>query len=227
MSNHTVYAFIDGNGQYFYIGKTCNMRVRKTAHLREINNGNTLPKYNKMRQLINGGYDFNNLIVTLENNLTCEEADTKEINYIRQFREEGHRLKNLTHGGDGGIQSIPGIREKTRQALLGLKRSDETKKKVSEARKGKKLSAEHRKNLSIAAKKRRATQETKDKQSLRSKGKVNIKKYELIDPNGNVYITESGLAMFCEQHGLGRGNMVNVVCGKLPHHKGWRGKKLE
>lgn len=54
-----------------------------------------------------------------------------------------------------------------------------------------------------------------------TKGKVNIKKYKLIDPLGNEYITDSGLTLFCEQHNLTAANMHRVLTGKSQHHKHW------
>ncbi len=224
---HLIYAFVDERGQYFYIGKTCNIKRRNREHLFEVKEGNTLPKYNKLRKLIIEGNDFNNLVVVVEDNLSCDQVDDREIYYIRKLREEGYNLKNLTNGGDGGIMSIPGVGEKIRQANLGSKRSKETKKKMSEARIGIKFTDEHKNNLSIARKKRKTTQATRNKCSKTSKGKINIKKFEMTDPGGNVYITDNGLTVFCEENGLTKANIVKVADGDRKHHKGWFAKRLE
>lgn len=224
---HVIYAFVDDQSQYFYIGKTCNIKRRNKEHLFEVKEGNSLPKYNKLRKLIKEGNDFINLVVVVEDNLSCNQVDDREIYYIRKLREEGYNLKNLTDGGDGGIMSIPGVGEKIRKANLGSKRSEETKKKMSEARIGMKFTDEHKENLSIARKKRKTTQKTKDKCSKTSKGKINIKKFEMTDPEGNVYITERGLTSFCEEYGLTGANILKVIKRERNHHKGWTAKRLD
>lgn len=225
--SHLIYAFIDDKGQYFYIGKTCDINRRNKEHLFEINKGNNLPKYNKLRKLLREGHDFHSLVIIVEDGLSCDQIDDREIYYIRKLREEGYTLKNLTDGGDGGIMSIPGVGDKIRAANLDRKCSDLTKKKISESNKGKRFTKEHREKLSIARKKRKTTKATREKCSKTSKGKINTKKFEMIDPDGNVYITENGLTMFCEEHGLSAPNIIKVLNGVRKHHKGWTAKKLE
>lgn len=63
--------------------------------------------------------------------------------------------------------------------------------------------------------------------SKTSKGKINIKKYELIDPNGNVFITTEGLTKFCEEHDLTPANLHKVINGERQNHKGWTIKPLD
>lgn len=227
MKTHVVYAFIDGEGNPFYVGKTNDLKIRKQAHLYEVKKGNTLPKYNKLRKLLGQGHEFNNLIIVLEEGIHYDQIDNKEIYHIQKLREEGYRLRNLTDGGDGMSNPSPELIERLRQSKLGQKRSEESRKRMSEARKGIKFSDEHKKNLSIARKKRVTKQSTRDKASATSKGKINIKKYELVDPHGNVHVTENGLTLFCEQHGLSHPNMIKVANGQRPRHKGWTAKRLE
>ena len=122
--------------------------------------------------------------------------------------------------------SISGIGEKIRQANLGRKRSEEFKKKMSESRLGMKFSEEHKKNLSVARKKRVTTQETRDKASKTSKEKINIKNYKLIDPEGNIHITEFGLTKFCEENNLNRPNFFKVLKGERDNVMGWRIERI-
>lgn len=256
---HLIYAFVDEQGQYFYIGKTCNLKRRNREHLFEIKEGNTLPKYNKLRKLIREGNNFNELIVVIEDNISCDQIDDREIYYIRKFREDGYKLKNLTDGGDGGdtLSNNPNkikiIKErkgrpnnrkgiplsvghkkiisdsvkKTFENGREVKHSEKTKKKISESNKGKKFTGEHKNKLSIARKKRTTKQSTRDKCSKTSKGKINIKKFEMTDPSGNIYITENGLTLFCEENGLTRANVVKVANGEREHHKGWTVKRID
>jgi hypothetical protein len=219
--NHTIYAFVDQNKKPFYIGRTWNLKKRIKEHLYEVKNGNTLPKYNKLRKLLEGGEVFNDLIVVLEENISSELIENKEIFYIAKLREEGYKLKNLTDGGEGAINTIPGLSEKLRKIHTGSKRSKETRKKISEAKLGVKFSDEHKKNLSIARKKRITKLETREKTSKTSKGKINIKEYILIDPNGVEHVTTNGLKLFCEQHDLTHPNFFKVLSGERTHVKGW------
>ncbi len=225
--NHAIYALVDQNKKPFYIGRTWNLKKRKKEHLYEVKNGNTLPKYNKLRKLLEEGNLFNDLVVILEENIPSELIENKEIYYIAKLREEGYKLKNLTDGGEGAINTIPGLIEKLRKIHTGSKRSKETRKKISEAKLGVKFSDEHKKNLSIARKKRITKLETREKASKTSKGKINIKQYTLIDPKGAEHLTINGLTLFCEQHNLTRPNISQVISGKRKHHKGWTIKNTD
>lgn len=217
-----IYAFVDAEGRVFYIGKTCNLNRRSKEHLFEVKRGNTLPKYNKLRKLINSGIEFSNLIKIIEENISCEDIDEREIFYIKKMREEGYKLKNLTSGGTKGLKFNKQTIEKMKKSRTGFKFSEESKKKISESRKGMIFTEEHKKKLSIARKKRITTQETKDKASKTSKGKINIKKFKLLDPHGNIYITEFGLTKFCEEHNLTSSNFFKVLKGERDNVKGWK-----
>lgn len=221
---HIIYAFIDHNSKPFYIGRTCNLKQRKRNHLYEINQGNTLPKYNKLRKLINQGNDFNKLIISLENDIPAELVDSREIYYIAKFRELGYDLKNLTNGGEGAINTIPGLSEKLSKIHTGVKRSQQTKDRISEAKRGKLFSKEHKANLSIARKKRITTIETRMKLKA-LKGKINTKQFILIDPNKNEYLTTNGLTLFCEENGLSAQNFYKVLSGERTHNQGWKIKR--
>jgi len=76
-------------------------------------------------------------------------------------------------------------------------------------------------------KKRITTFETKLKMSKSSKGKINIKKYKLIAPNGNIYITNNGLTKFCEENNLKSSNLIKVLKGERSHHKGWTIERMK
>jgi len=223
MKTYCVYTFVNPDRTPFYVGVTCNFRRRMRNHANEIRLGNSLPKYNRMRQLTPDGTELMKFVDILEDGMgTPEEAFEKEVSTIASLRESGCRLKNLTDGGEGNINPTPEQIEKVRQAHLGKKRSEETRRRISEGRKGIVFSAGHLKNLSIARRKRVISQASRLKASRTSKGKINIKKYRLISPSGEEFITENGLSLFCEQHGLATGNMWNVLHGKRRHHKGWK-----
>lgn len=224
---HCIYVFVDENKKPFYVGRTYNLIKRKKEHLFEVKHGNSLPKYNKLRKLINNGQDFNSLVIILEENIHSEFIEEKEIYYIAKLREEGYNLKNLTDGGEGAINTISGLSEKLKKIHIGSKRSQETKDRISASKKGKGFSKKHKYNLSLARKKRITKLETKIKTSKTSKGKINIKKYKLIDPDGKNYITENGLTLFCEEHNLSHPNFFKVLKGERNNVKGWKIERLD
>jgi len=171
------------------------------------------------------------------------ELDDKEKHWIEKLRSTNHKIGyNITCGGEGGdtfsnnpnkeqilkgrktLFNQPEIREKMRQnrsKRIDKPLSDNTKKKISKSRNGIKFTSSHKKKLSVARKKRIITKKTREKASKTSKGKINIKKYVLIDPFGNEYITHQGLTLFCEQNNLTISNLLKVLKGERKHHKGW------
>ncbi len=224
---HLIYVFVDDKQKPFYVGRTYKLVKRKKEHLAEVRYGNTLPKYNKLRKLINAGHDFNNLVLVLENNIPSDLIEEKEIYYIAKLREEGYDLKNLTEEGEGWKHITPELSKKLSKSRTGTKLSQVNKDKIRASKKGKKFSEEHKNNLSIARKKRVTKIETRIKTSNTSKGKINIKKYILIDPDGKEYITEQGLTMFCEQHGLCAPNFSKVLKGERNNVCGWKIQRID
>lgn len=243
-TTYLIYAFIDETETPFYIGKTKDLRQRIKDHKYEIKKGNKLPKYNKVRKLERNGFDF--AVKVIEDDIKDSSTiDERERYWIKKFRDDGITIYNLTDGGDGGDTKMPKehyekmskllttlwkdpeMRKRWIDSRTGLKRSKESRKRMSEARKGIKFSDEHKKNLSIARKKRVITNETRKKCSKTSTGKINIKKFEITDPNGNKYITDKGLTDFCRQHDLAHPLMIKVANGERRHHKNWTCKRLD
>ena len=160
-------------------------------------------------------FDF----IVIENNIPESKINEAEIKWIAYYRKKNPSLCNICDGGQGMTQEM---QKKAAEKRRGQKRTKETRKRMSGARKGIKFTDEHKKNLSIKRRQRITTKETKEKMSLSMKGKINIKKFKVINPNGIEFITENGLTSFCEQNNLSVSNMIKVVNGERPHHKGWK-----
>lgn len=250
--NHLIYTFVGEFGLPFYVGKTENLKGRMKGHKKELKKGNKTYKYNKIRFLMKNGITPKLNIVSL--NLTKEEANKKEKWFIQKLVSMGIKLTNMTKGGEGGdtftnnpnkekirkiLKELPpnrkGVKlsEETKAKISKSKKgkklnplSEETKKKISEKKKGLKFSLNHKKKLSIARKKRIITLETRLKTSQTSKGKINTKKYKLIDPLGNIYITKEGLSKFCEEHNLISANLHKVLKKEREHHKYWKIERI-
>ena len=154
--------------RYIGISQYDTAEKRFTKHRYNAKEGSRLPVYDWMRK-------YDDIVVKeLETGLSFSEAQGREIFYIAKFKAEGHRLLNLTDGGEGMLGYIHSkeTRRKKSESMKktlggrpalnrGTTHTEETKKKMSEAHKGrvspnkgKKLSEEWRKNMSEAHKKR-------------------------------------------------------------------------
>lgn len=193
----------------YYIGKGCGKRA-----------------FEKYGRTVPAPVD-NSYIAFVEEGLTEVEAFSLETYCIQTYGriDMGNGiLRNRTDGGEGSSGAV--VSEETRRKLSdmrrgenhylwgqkgelsplwGKKHSEETKRKMSETRTGKIFSEEARRNMKIA-----------QTRYL----------YELIDPDGEVYMTDN-LSDFSKQYGLSNGQLNMVVNGKASHHKKWTGRIVE
>jgi hypothetical protein len=177
-----------------------------------------------MRYLKKNGVNIS--ILVIESQIPAEQIDDREMFYIKQYKEQGVQLCNLTNGGEGGKGMSPEMQKAAAAKRVGQKRSTETCRLISDSRKGMKFSETHLKNLSAARKRRVITDATRLKCSRTSKGKINIKKFRIISPDGQEYLTDQGLVSFCEQHGIKHHFLRSVTDKNGVPHKGWIGFRL-
>lgn len=110
-------------GEAFYYGKTIkSIESRKRQHEQAALNGSNTIFHCALRK-----YGFNSFKwVVLNNHLEKQDMAKKEINWIRLSEECGHRLYNMTRGGDGGArknQNMPSPSSETREKISdGLQR---------------------------------------------------------------------------------------------------------
>lgn len=193
MNNFYVYAHVrNDNQKVFYIGKgNCKRAYKKSGRSKYWNN--IVAKY---------GYT----VTLLKQNLDEETAFSEEIRYIQVFKAFGHKLCNLTDGGEGTSGSIKSEetrlkmsksgRNKSEETLEKMRlanrnRSKETKQKLSNALKGKPKSESHRNKLREANLGKKASIETRIKLSVKrqERGSPNKKRVVCIE-TGEVF--ESG-----------------------------------
>lgn len=182
-----------------YIGQSWNILNRWSDHksLRVYKNKALTRIFNSLRK-----YGVDNHIFEIAHELPYdvkqEVLDRYEQFYIDQYRDCGFEMLNLKEGGSKGKhcqESIEKMRlkgkenreklksnpeeyqkwlDKQRNAKLGKKVSEETKKKMSEAKKGKSVDPELIKRQ-VATRIKNGThkmsQETKDKISIANKGR--------------------------------------------------------
>lgn len=214
------------NGK-IYIGKTVKtLRSRIAEHRADINRGQI---FHFQRALIKYGFEnFKWDVIDITDSL--DELNRLECHYIELFNSRNRLIGyNIAYGGEGGgnrlgIALSDETRKKISKAKSGISwghHTEESKRQISNKRKGCKFSPIHRDNLRKARNARVISETTCHKMSMSSKGKINIKKYKLVDPSGVEYETSAGLTSFCEKHGLTPSNLHKVLNGTRPHHRGW------
>ena len=222
MSLFSLYMFFDENNLPFYVGKTNNFQKRKRMHLWETKNRSNYPNHNKLRKVLSVGIDPNDAIKEIFCNIDPLYIDAVEIGWIKILKDLGHNLKNLTIGGEGSKGFTEEMRQKISLLRIGQKHTQNTKDKISQAHKGLQFSKLHKQHLSEARQKRTTSNATRQKCSKTSTGKINIKIYKCISPQGESFITNEGLTQFCQKHNLTSANMHKVLRGQRDNHKGWR-----
>jgi group I intron endonuclease len=171
-----------------------------------------------LRNLTDGGEGVTGRIVSEEVKERIADAQ----------REEKHRLWGK-HLPKETKQKISEAIRGERHPMWGKTHTEESRDKMSRSKQGEKnnrfgvrLSQETRQKMSRSALGRKCSEETKKKMSA-AKAKY---LYEIIDPGGNVYTTNS-LSRFSREHGLECSMMARVVKGKACHYKGWTGRIVE
>lgn len=210
-----------------YIGKTIkSLRSRISEHKSDINRGQI---FYFQRALIKYGFDNFTWDVLDETN-SLDELNRLEIQYIDTYdsknKDKGY---NIADGGMGGGNRCGAIlSESTKTKISNSKRGiswgthrDETKQIISTKLTGRQFTESHKDKLKKARSNRIISTETKQRMRQSSKGRINIKKFKLVDPSGIVYETTHGLTTFCSEHGLSAPNLHKILKGERTHHKGW------
>lgn len=221
----------------FYVGKGKGLRFKQ--HLYNIKRDKNFSKRKIVKEIIEET-GLNPKIIKIYENLTDEKSCELEIELIEKIgRKDKNKgpLLNRTDGGEGANTSkyriyrplTPEIKEKisnNKKNKSWGKHSEESKRKISSSNKGRKFSEEHKDKLKTKRAKRKISKETRNKCSKSSKGKINIKRFSVVDPNGKEFVTKYGLTKFCEENNLSAPNMIKVANGERKHHKGWKVKRI-
>ena len=167
----------------------------------------------------------NSFIVFLEEELTEQEAFALEkyaiATYGRIDKGSG-MLWNKTDGGEGASgQIIPQhVREKIAATLRGRKQPPEVIAKISQSKKGSKHSEETKIKMSRARLGKKRVPHTEEAKLKISQNKAKYE-YEVRDPDGNTYTTQS-LNKFCKEHGLHQAHMSATAHGEASGYRGWQ-----
>lgn len=219
---HSIYVLLDETQKVFYVGKTNNPRKRFRRHLGHVRNGSRYPVHNKLRKVISIKGNSYGIYKIIESKISEEKIDEREMFYIKFYKDNGCKLKNLTEGGEGGKGFTPEINKRGALKRTGRTRSSETKRRISDAKRGVKFTDEHKMALKKAWEKREVPSDWGERLSKLNTGKVNIKKFLIMSPTGEQLITENGLTDFCRKNGLTTQNLHKTLGGSRKHHKGWK-----
>jgi hypothetical protein len=158
---------------YRYIGITKyeTPQKRLAQHIKDAKGGKKSYKCNLIRNILDSG----NFVVPiiLETTISWDKACEAEIFYIADYRNRGHKLTNITAGGEGGLGLSHTLetRAKISEAKRGKKRSPEFCAKMSQINKGKKLSPETCAKMSELRRGLKHSSETRAKISAANKGR--------------------------------------------------------
>ncbi len=196
-----------------YIGKAENLKGRLNDHIRSTKNNRNENLYKEgwIRQLLLEG-----IKPTIEILEECTEGTWREAEraWIREAREKGVRLTNITEGGEGfgsgenhpmfGRKHTPEALKKISLASTGRTVSEEAKRKISKANKGKtpfkgkKLSDEAKAKISKANTGKPGTnlgkkfsEEHKKRISDSHKGKVSFRRGQTLSEEHRKRIVEA------------------------------------
>lgn len=219
---HYIYVLKDENNIVFYVGKTCRPNNRFSRHLRNVHDGSTYPVHNKLRKVIRLKGNSNGIYEVIESDIPESQIDIREMFHIKNFKQQGLKLKNLTDGGEGGKGITPEIVAKIVSKNKGQKRTVEQKKRISESKLGIRFTEQHKKSLKKAWKKRVMPSNWGEMMSRINRGKINTKKFVVLSPSNEKFVTENGLTDFCRAHNLCVQNLHKTLNGEREHHKGWR-----
>lgn len=158
-----------------YVGQTHDIQFRFEEEIREAQNTKkkcNCHRCNWIRKVFknNGKID----IVILEK-CTEKTINDLEIFWISELRKQGHRLTNMTEGGEG----VRGWKhtEIALSKMRGRKMPKEWCEAISRRFKGRVISEEHRRNLGNSLKGKSFSKEHKRKLSEASKGKPKSKEF--------------------------------------------------
>lgn len=121
----------------FYVGRGKGRRYKQT-------------KYGRNKYFRNIFLKADCEVEIMMEGLTLAESCTKEIEFIKLYKDIGQCVANMSSGGESGTSGVKPsteTRAKMSKASSGRTFSEEHKKKISKALIGRKLSEEHRQKM--------------------------------------------------------------------------------
>ena len=155
-----------------YVGYSNSPKRRLWEHIRDAKKGVKTHKSYWIKSLIDN--QQSPLIEILYNCNNHDDILQKEIELIKELKDNGILLTNLTDGGDGQRGKKLDKNHPIINYNLGKKMSDETKMKLSESRKGIVFTDEHKSKLSLKKTGHKRSLDSIEKQSLTKSCKIKV-----------------------------------------------------
>ena len=195
-----IYALVDCRHPelYRYIGKTVKGVTRRLyMHRLKAGRDVNLHKTHWMQKVESEGGEV--LAVLLE---TCCDSvqDLREMHWIAQARQDGHRLTNMSDGGEGGVNPIPEVREK-----------------IAAKSRGRKLSVEARGKISVAASMRVGAKNPNFGKHHSDAAKAVMRAKKLGKPQSSEHVAKVSLAMRGKNAKISEADAIEAVA---TYHKG-------
>jgi predicted GIY-YIG superfamily endonuclease len=175
-----IYTLIDPTtNEIKYIGYTKNPKKRIWEHIRDAKKGIRTYKCEWIRSLLSKNSEP--ILEIMSEFDSHDKVLLEEIRLIKEFKESGSKLTNLTNGGDGQN----GVKLRKDHPIImwnkGREKSEETRRKLSISHKGKKLSSTHREKLSKVKLGKKRTEESINNQKMTMSEAIKV-----ITPEGEV-----------------------------------------
>lgn len=157
---------------------------------------------------------------------TRDQLKTREHQIINEDLLDDPLCMNLVLGGEGGNKIEWTEERRLAQSVhfKNLVRTEEHNRKIADGNSGKPLTEERKKKISESNKGRKLTEEQRKKQIDSLTGNTKIS-WKLLDPNGDIHITED-LGKFCRDRDLSFSGLYKnigydtpIIRGKA---KGWK-----
>ena len=205
MENYKIYCLIDPITEKIkYIGQTSKtLTQRLSQHLKSRSNKNKINWINFLKS-----QNKIPIIILMEDYLDKFNADIKEKEYIKRYRENGYDLFNLTSGGQG---------------CYGYRHTDANRKILSEKRKILVKNEEHikkAKESGIKTWERKSKKEKLDNM-LNQRGRKDIIQYTI---SGKYIKTYKSLRQIERELGYFRANITPCLKGKFKQAYGFKWK---
>jgi hypothetical protein len=217
----TIYLYVKTHNKtgLKYLGKTNNKDPHKYSGSGKI----------WLRHLNKHGHDYNTEILK-----ECQNKDEvkkwglyySSLWNIVESKEWANLKPELGDGGSSfmSVKNRKLLSERMKKNNPTLKK--EVREKISDKKKEHVVSEETREKL----RKHNLGKKLPEEQCLKRRGKnlgdtnPSAKRYEIKDPEGNIFIVHGKLKSFCKEHNLRPGSIIDLAKGRLLSYKGWEAR---
>jgi predicted GIY-YIG superfamily endonuclease len=201
-----------------YVGYTKRPKIRLWEHIRDAKAGLKTHKSLWVKSLLNK--EESPLLNIINTYSSHTEVLSEEVKLIKELRESGIALTNLTDGGDGQA----GVKLKKDHPIIswnkGRKMSLQSRKRLSDSRKNMKFTDEHKKNIARSKLGKSRSIESINKQSITLSQPV-----EVITIHGESIIFDS-LAHAVKFTGVNSNQILKLIDENRKSRNGFSFKKI-